>query len=198
MTQVTEELMNGPRSYSLANWSSAGPNRAFSVVYDSIPRKNSLPLVYVLWSCVRGAACGQMGSLGFGLQEALLAGDLLAYLSRRGERIGLEDALIGSTALAHKFTVIPLHERARTWLDAQLSGSTAMGFPWPSLLGFLRLVTNPRVFQRPEPMAKAWGQVAAWLDCEVAWIPRRRVQHRQPLGGVCVLPRNSARLPPAL
>jgi predicted nucleic acid-binding protein len=26
--------------------------------------------------------------------------------------------------------------------------------PWPSLLGF-RLVTNPRVFQRPEPMADA-------------------------------------------
>lgn len=78
----------------------------------------------------------------------------------------------------------PQHERARTWLDAQLSGSTAIGFPWPSLLGFLRLVTNPRVFQRPEPMAKAWGQVAAWLNCEVAWIPQPTERHRDILGAL--------------
>ncbi len=51
------------------------------------------------------------------------------------------------------------HERARTWLDAQLNSNAAVGFPWQSLLGFLRLVTNPRVFPRPEPMEGAWRPV---------------------------------------
>ena len=45
------------------------------------------------------------------------------------------------------------HRQAHDWLDAQLSGGTPVGLPWPSLLGFLRIVTNPRVFQRPEPIA---------------------------------------------
>ena len=39
----------------------------------------------------------------------------------------------------------PQHPSARNWLDARLSGSTPVGLPWPSLLAFLRIVTNPRV-----------------------------------------------------
>lgn len=74
------------------------------------------------------------------------------------------------------------HERARSWLDAQLNGNTRVGLPWPCLLGFLRLVTNPRVFQRPEPMAEAWRQVGEWLDCEISWIPQPSERHREILG----------------
>jgi len=59
---------------------------------------------------------------------------------------------------------VPQHDRARSWLDGALGGVSRVGLPWPSLLGFLRLVTNPRVFRRPEPMADAWAQVAAWLE----------------------------------
>ena len=43
----------------------------------------------------------------------------------------------------------PQHARARAWLDSRLNGSAQVGLPWPSLLGFLRLVTNRRVFERP-------------------------------------------------
>jgi hypothetical protein len=73
---------------------------------------------------------------------------------------------------------LPQHERARAWLDAQLNGNSRVGLPWSSLLGFLRLATNPRVFQRPESMVEAWSQVSAWLDCEVAWIPQPTERHR--------------------
>ena len=73
------------------------------------------------------------------------------------------------------------HEPARSWLDAQLNGNTRVGFPWPSILGFLRIVTNPRVFQRPEPIAEAWRQVCAWLEAEVAWIPQPTDRHRDVL-----------------
>jgi len=69
------------------------------------------------------------------------------------------------------------HAQARRWLDAQLSGSGKVGLPWPSLLGFLRIVTNPRVFERPEPMARAWRQVQAWLEPEAVWIPEPTERH---------------------
>jgi uncharacterized protein len=42
--------------------------------------------------------------------------------------------------------------------------------PWHSLLAFLRIVTNPRVFEHPESMDD-WREVLAWFDCETAWIP---------------------------
>lgn len=63
------------------------------------------------------------------------------------------------------------HERARRWLDERLNGAAPVGLPWASLLGFLRVTTNPRVFARPAAIADAWRQVLAWLGCERVWIP---------------------------
>jgi toxin-antitoxin system PIN domain toxin len=76
------------------------------------------------------------------------------------------------------------HESARAWLDAQLNGNSRVGLPWHSLLAFLRIVTNPRIFQMPESMSDAWKQVEAWLDCEVAWIPEPMERHRHVLGSL--------------
>jgi len=75
----------------------------------------------------------------------------------------------------------PQHAQAREWLDAQLNGTGPVGLPWPSLLAFLRIVTNPRVFERPEPIADAWRQVRAWLEAEVVWIPQPTERHRDVL-----------------
>lgn len=69
------------------------------------------------------------------------------------------------------------HERARQWLDSRLNGGSRLGLPWPSLLAFLRLVTNPRVYDRPLSMRDASAQVAAWLECETAWIPLPTERH---------------------
>ena len=74
------------------------------------------------------------------------------------------------------------HEAARRWLDDQLNGATRVGLPWPSLLAFLRLVTNPRVFERPESMADAWRQVTDWLGAESSWIPGPTERHAEILG----------------
>jgi hypothetical protein len=76
------------------------------------------------------------------------------------------------------------HERARPWLDEQLNGAAPVGLPWPSLLAFLRLVTNPRVFDRPEPMEQAWRQVLAWLGCQPVWVPQPTERHAEVLGGL--------------
>jgi toxin-antitoxin system PIN domain toxin len=90
----------------------------------------------------------------------------------------------------------PQHERARTWLDGALTGPSRVGLPWPSLLGFLRLVTNPRVFQRPESMEDAWGQVSGWLDAEVVWVPQPTERHRDVFASLLGSPGMQANLVP--
>jgi hypothetical protein len=78
----------------------------------------------------------------------------------------------------------PQHPRARSWLDDRLSGTGAVGLPWASLLSFLRIVTNPRVFERPEPIAEAWRQVEAWLGVESVWTPSPGERHRAVLASL--------------
>jgi hypothetical protein len=74
------------------------------------------------------------------------------------------------------------HERARQWLDERLSGSTPVGLPWSSLLAFLRVATNTRLFSAALPMADAVDQVLAWLACESAWVPTPTDRHAEVLG----------------
>jgi toxin-antitoxin system PIN domain toxin len=76
----------------------------------------------------------------------------------------------------------PEHERARTWLDARLNGTVRVGLPWPSLLAFARLVTNPAVVRHPVTPAEAWRQVGDWLGCAPAWTPLPGATHREILG----------------
>ena len=76
------------------------------------------------------------------------------------------------------------HSRAKQWLDGRLAGSAQVGLPWPSLLSFLRLVTNRRVFERPESTDSAWHQVLAWLACDSVWIPQPTDRHAEVLGGL--------------
>ena len=78
---------------------------------------------------------------------------------------------------------MPQHERTRNWLDGEINRSRRVGLPWSSLLAFVRLVSNPRVFERPEPIDDAWRQVEAWLDCASVWIPLPTERHRDVLAG---------------
>lgn len=88
------------------------------------------------------------------------------------------------------------HEKARGWLDEQLSGSARVGIPWPSLLAFLRLSTNPRVFEQPLSMTTAWLQVEDWLDCSPVWIPEAGSHHRRIVGSLLANQPISAQLVP--
>jgi uncharacterized protein len=78
----------------------------------------------------------------------------------------------------------PEHEAARRWLDGRLNGRVGVGLPWSSLLAFVRLVTNPRVFREPLPLHRAWAQVEAWLDLPVTWTPEPTDRHRHILASI--------------
>jgi toxin-antitoxin system PIN domain toxin len=79
---------------------------------------------------------------------------------------------------------LPLYDRARAWLDTRLNGPERIGLPWASLLAFVRVVSNPRIFEPPETIAGAWGRVEEWLDCEPVWIPEPTERHRVVLGAL--------------
>ncbi len=76
---------------------------------------------------------------------------------------------------------LPHHEAARRWLEEQLNESR-VGLPWPSLLAFMRLVTNPRIFERPASITEAWSRVEEWLALPSVWIPQPTERHSQILG----------------
>lgn len=80
------------------------------------------------------------------------------------------------------------HAASHSWLDLQLSGATPVGLPWASLLGFLRIATNPRLFRQPLAMAAAWEQVSTWLSAETAWIPAPTERHAAVLADLLALP----------
>jgi hypothetical protein len=58
----------------------------------------------------------------------------------------------------------PHHERARVWWEEKLNGSLMIGLSWVALLGFIRLLTNGRIFHNPYPVAEVLDIVASWLE----------------------------------
>ena len=57
----------------------------------------------------------------------------------------------------------PLHEKAKAWLEEVLSDEETVAFPWPVILGFLRIMTNPRIFPQPLAASQALDIMDDWL-----------------------------------
>jgi toxin-antitoxin system PIN domain toxin len=57
----------------------------------------------------------------------------------------------------------PFHTSAVDWWQSCLSGTEPIGLPHVVTFGFVRIVTNPRVFLNPMTPAEATGHVRAWL-----------------------------------
>lgn len=89
---------------------------------------------------------------------------------------------------------VPQHAKAKKWLDEQLNGSVLIGLPWHSLMGFIRIVSNPRVFTATTTVEQAWRQVELWLDCDPVWIPGPGTRHRAILGQFLCREANTPRL----
>jgi toxin-antitoxin system PIN domain toxin len=58
----------------------------------------------------------------------------------------------------------PSHEAARNWWDAQLSGSSPVGLCWEVICSFIRIGTNPHVFENPLSLPQAVSRVRSWLE----------------------------------
>lgn len=79
---------------------------------------------------------------------------------------------------------MPQHSASRAWFEERLGGTAKVGLPWHSLLAFMRIVTNPRLFQPPTRTSAAWRQVESWLAQPAVWVPQPTERHASILSGL--------------
>ena len=71
----------------------------------------------------------------------------------------------------------PKHERAKDFIEAALSGTETFAFAWFVLLAFVRLITNPRVFEDPLDAESALDAVDSWLGQPCATVVEPTDRH---------------------
>ncbi len=78
----------------------------------------------------------------------------------------------------------PRHKAARRWLEDALSGSETFAFAWLVLLAFLRLSTNPRVFEEPLAPTDALDTLDGWLGQPCSTVVHPTERHPMVLRGL--------------
>jgi len=76
------------------------------------------------------------------------------------------------------------HPAAKRWLESILSGVEPVRFAWLTLWAFLRISTNPRVFERPLLPSEAGAAVSSWLSRRVAGVLEPEGRHWEILQGL--------------
>jgi toxin-antitoxin system PIN domain toxin len=56
------------------------------------------------------------------------------------------------------------HEPAINCISALAEGAALWAIPWPCVHEFLGIITHPRIYSPPTPLARALDQVDAWLE----------------------------------
>ena len=69
------------------------------------------------------------------------------------------------------------HKQARVWWDDQLSGTGVVCLCWTVLSAFIRIGTNPRVFEHPLSLEQALARIQSWLDQPCTRIVRPTERH---------------------
>lgn len=70
-----------------------------------------------------------------------------------------------------KFDLFPQHGEVLEWLERHFACGTAIGIPWETICGFLRIATNRKAISTAIPVSEAWEQVRLWLKCPTVTIP---------------------------
>lgn len=63
------------------------------------------------------------------------------------------------------------HDVAREWLTSSLASGRRVGIPAVTISAFARIVTHPRVFERPMTADVAAELVERWLAVPTVWVP---------------------------
>ncbi len=57
----------------------------------------------------------------------------------------------------------PFHDPAKGWWEGLVNGNERVGIPWVVSTGFVRLMTHPRVLDRPSAPSEAVEYVTQWF-----------------------------------
>ena len=69
------------------------------------------------------------------------------------------------------------HQMARKWWDGQLSGTGPVCLCWAVLSAFIRIGTNPRVFESPLSLEQSLDRIQSWIDQPCTRIIRPTERH---------------------
>lgn len=58
---------------------------------------------------------------------------------------------------------LPKHAAAAAWLKTSLNGPASLAFCWPTLWGFVRIITNKSLWPQPADTGSAIATVHRWL-----------------------------------
>jgi toxin-antitoxin system PIN domain toxin len=73
--------------------------------------------------------------------------------------------LVDANVLLHAYQPrSELHPRCRAWVEEAFSGDEPVCLAWVTVLAFVRISTNPRIFEQPLLPAEAAATVASWLE----------------------------------
>jgi toxin-antitoxin system PIN domain toxin len=73
--------------------------------------------------------------------------------------------IIDTNLLVYSYVpALPQHPPARRWFERTLTEDESVGLAWVSVLGFVRVVTNPRIFRVPLLIDKAVAVVDSWFQ----------------------------------
>lgn len=76
------------------------------------------------------------------------------------------------------------HDAAVRWLTTALRGNDTVGFAWTALLGFLRISTNPTIFERPLETDQAFELITTWTSSPKAVIVEPTSRHLMIMKGL--------------
>lgn len=70
-----------------------------------------------------------------------------------------------------------LHRQAREWWDDRLSRDEPVCLCWTVLSAFIRIGTNPRVFEHPLSLEQALARIQGWFEQPCTRVIRPTEQH---------------------
>jgi len=75
----------------------------------------------------------------------------------------------------------PFHEAAYRCVAGLAQGIAAWAIPWPCVHEFFAVVTHPRIYKPPTPLARACEQIEAWLESPTVTLLSETPMHWQVL-----------------
>ncbi len=58
----------------------------------------------------------------------------------------------------------PHHKALHEWWENAMNGDEPIGLCWPSLVGFVRVMTHPKIMPKPVPLQDCVDRVDLWIE----------------------------------
>jgi toxin-antitoxin system PIN domain toxin len=71
----------------------------------------------------------------------------------------------------------PHHKTLHQWWETAMNGSEPIGLCWPALVGFVKVMSDPRIMPKPVPLNDCIDRVNLWLENRTTELIRETEDH---------------------